>query len=309
MDINDCKMLMILAEEGNVTRTAERLYIAQSSISYRLKNLEAEFGCPLFIRTKSGISFTSQGKYLSQYAKNSWKQYLYTREQIQTLEGCLKGDLRIGVASVLALNIFPQILKSFHTLYPDIEIYLRSSKSNQICQMIERDEVAVALTRGEPVWGEEKDLLFEEPLGLVSTFPLEKSTLPQLPYLAHPNSNISSTAIAWWQQNFSVPPKTIMEIDNTDICLKMLLQGLGWSILPAVGLSGYPTLYFKPILWADGTPITRKTYMLYRRSNHQLSLVQIFTNYLRTTLPLCMAEASITNIQTPFPYVPVAADQ
>ncbi|WP_320956318.1 LysR family transcriptional regulator [Enterocloster asparagiformis] len=296
MDIDDCKLLIALSQESNMTKAAERLYIAQSSVSYRLKNLETEFGVPLIIRNKTGITFTSQGKYLIQYAQNAWNQYRYAKDQIQTLDGQLKGEIRVGVASVLALNVFPQILKSFYSLYPGIEIYLRSNQSNKVCQMIEKDEIAVALTRGEPDWGEEKYLVYEEPLGLVSTFPLAIDTLPQYPYLSHPNSNISTTANAWWQQNFSTPPKTIMEVDNTDICLKMLLQGLGWSILPAVGLAGYPSLYFKAIRWKNGLPLTRKTYILCRRAYCTLPLVQTFTTYLKTTLPQCMEQASIQAI-------------
>lgn len=290
MNSNDWELLLALSEEMNMTKTADRLYLSQSSVSYRIKNLEKEFGVPLLTRSKTGISFTPQGKYLLHYAKSMLDQYHNTKNHIRELDGKLTGELRIGVASALALNVFPQILKSFYSICPHAEIYLRSSKSSMIYQMLERKEITIAISRGEHLWGDEKHLLYEEPIGVVSTFPIELEDLPQYPYLSHPNSNINSVITAWWQQNYTVPPKTLMEVDNTDICLKMLLQGLGWSILPAVGLANYPALFFKELFWKDGLPLTRKTHMLYRRSDGSLPLVQAFSTYLTSVFPRYMAQ-------------------
>lgn len=296
MEISDLELFIALSKDLNMTKTADRLYIAQSSVSYRLKNLEQEFGVPLVTRGKSGILLTSEGKYFLQYAQTVVQQYHNAKNQLQSFDGQIKGELRIGVASVLALNVFPQILKSFYKLYPNIEIYLRSSPSNRVDQMLERNEISAVVTRGEPIWGEEKYLLYEEPVGLVSTFPLNINSLVDYPFLSHPHSNINTLINAWWRQNFSVPQKTIMEVDNTDICLKMLLQGLGWTILPAVGLADYPSLYFKTLTWSDGTPLTRKTYLLVRTSSLGYPLVQILIRFLKNNLPACIEKSCIQKL-------------
>ncbi|MGD9154757.1 MAG: LysR family transcriptional regulator [Bacillota bacterium] len=82
MNEHDWEMLLILAEEKNITRAAERLFVAQSSLSYRIKNLEDELRVPLLLRTKNGILFTSEGEYLLQYAKNMKTQLEQLREYI-----------------------------------------------------------------------------------------------------------------------------------------------------------------------------------------------------------------------------------
>ena len=81
MDDKDFLLIKTLYEEQNITHTAKKLFISQPAISDRLKRLEAEFGCQLFIRQPRGILFTSQGEMLVQYVneaplQNPWEKPL-----------------------------------------------------------------------------------------------------------------------------------------------------------------------------------------------------------------------------------------
>ncbi|MEH7077428.1 LysR family transcriptional regulator, partial [Bacillus velezensis] len=60
MDEKDWIVLITLFEEKNMTKAAERLYMTQPALSYRLKNLEAQFGVRLFYKRKKGMEFTSE---------------------------------------------------------------------------------------------------------------------------------------------------------------------------------------------------------------------------------------------------------
>ena len=61
MDNKDILLLKTLYEEKNITHTAKRLFLSQPALTDRLKRLEAEFGCTLFLRQPRGIQFTSEG--------------------------------------------------------------------------------------------------------------------------------------------------------------------------------------------------------------------------------------------------------
>jgi DNA-binding transcriptional LysR family regulator len=260
MNEQDWEMLIILAEEKNITRAAERLFVAQSSLSYRLKNLEEELSVPLLLRTKNGIFFTPEGEYVLQYAKNMKIQLENTREHILNMRETVQGTLRLAATTAFAYYVLPDLLKTFREQYPKIEFYLKTNKSNNIYRMLEKDEVTLAIVRGDHPWIEEKYLLCEEPICLVSGSPLEISELPDFPLITHPYSGVHDIVQRWWQQNFSLSPRISMEIDNVDIGLQMILRNLGWGILPAIGLENYPSLYKKNLYWQDGTPITRKTW-------------------------------------------------
>lgn len=62
MDEKDLQIFLTLAETGNLTRTAEKLYLAQPTLSKRLQNLESELGATLFLRSKHGVTLTPAGE-------------------------------------------------------------------------------------------------------------------------------------------------------------------------------------------------------------------------------------------------------
>ena len=63
------KYILTIAEEKNMTRAAERLYISQPSLSQSLKNLEKELGVDLFERSRQGVVLTPAGEHYVEWAK------------------------------------------------------------------------------------------------------------------------------------------------------------------------------------------------------------------------------------------------
>ena len=61
MDEKDLQIFLTLADTGNLTRTAEKLYLAQPTLSKRLQNMESELGATLFLRSKQGVTLTPAG--------------------------------------------------------------------------------------------------------------------------------------------------------------------------------------------------------------------------------------------------------
>ena len=64
------KTFMVLLEEKNYSKTAERLYITQPSVTYHIQNIEKEYGIKLFENSKT-FELTDDGKVMLEYAKNS----------------------------------------------------------------------------------------------------------------------------------------------------------------------------------------------------------------------------------------------
>ena len=62
MDEKDLQIFLTLADTGNLTRTAEKLYLAQPTLSKRLQNMESELGATLFLRSKQGVTLTPAGE-------------------------------------------------------------------------------------------------------------------------------------------------------------------------------------------------------------------------------------------------------
>jgi DNA-binding transcriptional LysR family regulator len=282
LDDKDWIILRTISEEKNITKAAERLYISQPALSYRLKNLEKEFEAKIVLRNPTGVVFTPQGELLLNYALEMLTQFTITKERIQNTKNKVQGTLRIGTSAIFAHYELPPILKGFLERYPDVDISLKTGLSSQINKMLQKDEFAIAILRGDYFWPEEKHMLQEEHICLTSRSVINFHDLPHLPRINYgTDSSLREMLEDWWREIFPCPPNITMEVDSMDTCRQMVLHGLGWAILPFIGLKEYDSLYTQELHWRDGTPVLRRTWMLYRNSSLELSAVHAFIDYIK----------------------------
>ena len=197
------------------------------------------------------------------------------------MRGEIQGTLRIGSSTTFTQWCLPPLLKSFREQYPLVEIYLRALGSSQLINLLREQEVSVAIIRGDIHWPENKHLLLNEALCLVASMPIHMDELPNIPWIQYDiDFLINATDEDWWRDHFSVPPLTNMKVDKIDTCLQMGLHGLGWTILPEIWLQNHPSLFVQPMYSRNGSPITRKTWMLYKAEALERSAVRAFIEYM-----------------------------
>ena len=284
MDAKDWLILKIISEEKNITKAAERLYISQPALTYRLKNIEKEFGARFVSRSHNGIVLTHQGEFMLAYANEMLERFQSTKERIKNMENKVQGTLRLGSSSIFAHHDLPNILKLFLEQYPDVDVILKTGMSARIYRMLQKEEITVAILRGDYPWAEEKHLLRDEPICLVSAEPLEFTDLPaktQITYMT--DSSLKPLIENWWREFFNEAPRATMDVDSMDTCRQMVLHGLGWAVLPAMGLSEHSGLHVKELYWRNGKPLRRSTWLMYYASSLELITVRTFVDYLLET--------------------------
>ena len=83
MDEKDLLIFLTLADTGNLTRTAEKLYLSQPTLSKRLQNMEADLGAALFLRSKQGVTLTPAGEAAREVIQRTARELNTLREQLQ----------------------------------------------------------------------------------------------------------------------------------------------------------------------------------------------------------------------------------
>ncbi len=83
MDEKRPAIFLTLADTGNLTRTAEKLYLAQPTLSKRLQNMESELGATLFLRSKQGVTLTPAGEEAQKVIQRTVQDFSTLREQLQ----------------------------------------------------------------------------------------------------------------------------------------------------------------------------------------------------------------------------------
>jgi len=205
------------------------------------------------------------------------------REIVQNMGDDVQGQLHLGSSAIYAHYELPPILSAFLQQYPKVDIDLKTGLSLKVDKMLQQGEVPIAIIRGDYKWPEEKLLLFKEPLCLVYKQPLAMENLPlttQVDYMT--DSSLKPLISDWWREHFSKPPAKVMVVDSMDTCRQMVMHGLGWAILPKVGLAeGGKKLYIKNLAWANGEPLIRKTWLMFTKKSLELSTVRAFVEFMQ----------------------------
>jgi DNA-binding transcriptional LysR family regulator len=282
MDEKDCLMLKYIDEAQNLTKAAEMLYITPPALTYRLQQLEKEFGVPLLTRIGRKIEFTPEGRYLLQYAKAALVELRKTKDYMQNMGSEAQGILRLGVSRVIAHYQLPRMLKEFLSLYPRVEINVNTGISDEVYELLRNEEIHVGIVRGNYTWPEKKFLLKEENVYIVSKQPIAIEDLPAIPRINYKNSSDFTEEINnWWYERFTAPPLITMQVDTFEICKEMVKNELGYAIIPQIFLSPQDSLHLTEMVTKSGKAVTLNTWLLYHEPTTQLDVVNKFVNHLK----------------------------
>lgn len=145
MDIISLYYFSELAKELHMTRTAERLYISQQTLSNHILRLEQQFDCRLFYR-KPSLSLTYAGEQVLQFAQIVLKEQTNLNDILADIKKEEQGCIRFG-ASTLRMNAcIPAILPEFARIYPHVEIRLEDGLGEHLIQMVLSGDLDFALT-------------------------------------------------------------------------------------------------------------------------------------------------------------------
>lgn len=125
MYLKELEYIVKLAEERNLTRAAEKLFITPSALTQQLMKLEEDIGTPLFLRSRSGWTLTEAGEIYLTSAREMLRMKHETYQKLQDIAQIKKGTLTIGFPPERGARMFSGIYPSFHRKYPDITIQIK----------------------------------------------------------------------------------------------------------------------------------------------------------------------------------------
>ncbi|KAA9028537.1 LysR family transcriptional regulator [Niallia endozanthoxylica] len=281
MDERDWMVLQVLYEEKNITKTSQRLYISQPALTNRLQQLEKEFGIKIVNRGRRGVQFTPQGEYLAKSAHEMLLTIQRIKENVLNMENNVVGTLRLGVSTFFTDYMLPNLLKRFKEQYPNIEFKVTTGFSSHVAELIHNQDVHISIVKGDYNWNEQKHLLFEESICIASKDEINIHDLPNLPRINyHTDLLLKHSIDNWWSERFTQPPLVNIEVDKLDTCKKMVVNGLGYAIMPSLILNDVHDLYKKDLQTIDGKPIVRKTWMFYHKDSLKLNIVKAFVDFM-----------------------------
>jgi DNA-binding transcriptional LysR family regulator len=233
-----------VARRGSVSRAAEALFITQPTLTARLHGLERELGTALFLRTPHGMRLTDAGRAWVPFAERALRALVDGRDALEQVKTASAGHLMIAAAPAVSTYVLPGLLERFVAAHPRVEVSVRTGHSEDVLDLVLRDEVQIGLGRAirhpdielRPFHTEELVLVCapEHPFTRRDTVAMAEVANEKLIMFDRTSSYYEITQGAFLSAGVKL--RGLMELDSIEAAKKMVERGLGVALLPGTAV-------------------------------------------------------------------------
>ncbi len=247
MTLQQLRTFCAVVEEKSFHRAADRLYMAQASVSHQIASLENYYSVILFIRSGRSFSITPEGLSLYKWAKEILSLIDVIPDNIKELHRQSEGKLVLGASTLAGNYILPSILKEFKETYPKVELSVHIGYGNEMVERVRTGTANLAIVGKNINWVNEPNVKFQpiaiDNLSLVVTrgHPLTKREVVYPKELIEPYTFIHSrpgsamrSMVEDYLKQENVTPKSILEMGNHETIKRAVEQGLGIALISRV---------------------------------------------------------------------------
>ena len=250
MELRHLRYFITVAEEGHITRAAERLGMQQPPLSQRIKAIERELDVQLLHRKARGVELTDAGRAFLNNARAVLAQFDHTFETTRRTARGEEGQICVGIVPTSPFHPFvPRVIRAFREAYPMVVLRLEERLGEELFDLLRHEQIDAAFTR-TPIADQDGlviNLLLEEPMvvALPSAHPLvrnggagESALLLKnlaretfIPYRPLGTGLNAVATAACRAAGFS--PRVGQEAPRVTSALSLVAVGLGISLVPA----------------------------------------------------------------------------
>ncbi len=278
MQLHQLTYVLAVAEERSFTRAADRLHLAQPSLSRQVRLLERELGVQLFNRGPGQglVTLTADGDALLPFLRRVMADVAATSAEARALTGMARGRLSVGATPSLVTSVLAPALVEFHHSHPGIELGVVEAGSHQLVPQLVSGEVDLALVVlpvADPLIS--TTALFDDPLVLAVApgHPLAARRrvhlrdLQALPLVMFREGYDLREATLAACREAGVEPRLVSQGGEMDGVLAFVAAGLGAAVVPAIALPVGRALVAIPF----AQPGLRRTVALAQRNDRPLA--------------------------------------
>jgi len=242
MDIRTLSYFVVIAEELNITKAAEKLCMSQPPLSSQMKALEEELDTVLFVRGKRHLQLTESGKLLYRHAKEILSLVNKTSEEIRAMGKGMRGKISIGLVEGSAPIIAASWIEKFVANYNNVEFLVVDGNSDELIAKLRSGLIDMAvitspcdntLLNSFKV-GQEKMTAFmskDNPLAAIPGNTIDLSMLKDKPLII-PSRESMNRMITKWFKEIHAEPKIVCRMDNYLDVAALAGRNIGISLFP-----------------------------------------------------------------------------
>jgi LysR family transcriptional regulator, hydrogen peroxide-inducible genes activator len=293
MELRQLQYVLQIAAEKNFSRAAEKLHIAQPSLSQQLSKLEKEIGVLLFRRSTNSVELTHAGAVFVERAQMILDMSNQLVKEMDDISHMRKGKLTVGSLPITGAHVLPLVLPTFKEQYPDIEIALVEDSTARLEALTASGQTDISLLSlpiadpnlaYEPVIDEEICLAVPPHHPLAEAYQARKSSkLPALdlqelssePFIVlKRGQGFRQIAFDLCEQAGFVP-NVVFESTNIETVQSLVAAGMGIAFVPhMVTRSKWSELV--PVYFSLRGHPTRSLVIAYRKDRYVTKAAEAF---------------------------------
>jgi DNA-binding transcriptional LysR family regulator len=286
--LNQLQIFLKIVQTQSVTKASEEMNLTQPAVSIQLKNFQDQFDIPLTEVVGRKIYITDFGREIAEAAENIINQVYAINYKTLTYKGKLTGRLKISIVST-AKYVLPYFLADFMEQHAGIDLLMDVTNKNKVVESLENNEVDFALVSILPTTlNIEKIDLLQNKLYLVgnakTTFKKVISTkeiFKDLPIIfREKGSGTRQTMESFFERN-SISVLKKMELTSNEAVKQAILAGLGYSIMPLIGIKNELHNNELQIIPIKGFPIKTTWSLIWLKGKKHAPVATSFLEYLK----------------------------
>ena len=286
--LNQLQIFLKIVQTKSVTKASEALNLSQPAVSIQLKNFQDQFEIPLTEVVGRKIFITDFGREIAESAENIINQVYAINYKTLAYKGQLTGRLKISVVST-GKYVMPYFLADFMKQHAGIELLMDVTNKDKALESLENNEVDFALLSILPTnLNIEKLDLLQDKLYLVGSPKTQlnerkniKELFKDLPLIFREKGSGTRQTMERFIEQHHISVLKKMELTSNEAVKQALLAGLGFSIMPLIGIRNELRNNELQIIPIKGLPITTNWSLIWLKAKKHAPVSLSFINHLK----------------------------
>ncbi len=297
------QIFLKIVQLQSITKAAEELHLTQPAVSIQLKNLQEQFDIPLTEVVGRRIYVTDFGKEIAVIAARIVEEVQALNHKALSFKGQLAGKLKLSTVST-GKYVMPYFLGGFLQLHPGVELQMDVTNKSKVIESLENNEVDFSLVSILPANLSLQSVeLMDNRLYLVGNHQAQlpsspdiKTVFQDLPLIfREPGSGTRETMERFLNQH-KLSFRKKLELTSNEAVKQAVLAGLGFSIMPLIGIRNEIKMERLKVLPVEGLPIMTKWQLIWMNGKNLTPVAQSFLDYIDCEKELILQEFFVQDI-------------
>ena len=297
--LHQLKVFVCIAKNESVTKASEELFLTQPAVSSQLKKLQDQFDIPLTEVVGRRLFITEFGKEIAEVSKRILLASEEIKETLDQYKGLVSGHLKIAVVST-GKYVMPYLLSGFTKRFPSVDVALDVTNKQLVVDTLVKNETDFALVSVLPddVALEKVDLM-ENVLYLVGSAEAAKrfkgkkvhpKQLEEVPLIYREQGSATRNAMETYLKKNDVQVRQKYELVSNEAVKQAVNAGLGFSIMPLIGLRNVINAGEMKLIQAKGLPVKTEWMLCYLKGKKLSPAANAFLQYIESNKELVIEQ-------------------